>query len=472
MNLINNILLAHTGDSKEIALVAHDRSLELDPTLAYIVTMKALTPLLERVYTPSVAVESSRSNHSMVNTPSISPTFVAAPEKINKILEGHFQNIKDKLGDVRKIIDELKKKAAFFMGLLSKDGNTHHIVGKEWEEFENKFVYATKRIMETVKLIRESTKKLRSLLSKNDKYPALDEIEKYCQNLIDKIPNPSSKWNVASAQYDGFKWLHKSINREEKTVFFQWDTWFKGIKNPVGLLEILLDKDTSKKDDYLSQISNGLDSVEELFTNVGKYSRMLEREGILKHFNSLSTEKAYMYLITTVLPMLQNESTASLEEQGNTMKLISGIYDKWNLIQDLINKAAKEGKPGTATADNLGNEIKKIVQDIQYELKRARMFLPASAHSLLDTMKELSNKLVTEYPKDFFTVAQDSDQTAFKAYMDNIGQGITALTSISNMTQQQLQIDTQYYNSLLGFQKSSQDSVNKIIQTALNNTRA
>lgn len=80
--------------------------------------------------------------------------------------------------------------------------------------------------------------------------------------------------------------------------------------------------------------------------------------------------------------------------------------------------------------------------------------------------------MVTDYPKDFFTVAKDSDQTVFKAYMDNLGQGITALTSISNMTQQQLQIDTQYYNSLLGFQKSAQDSLNKTIQTALNNTRA
>jgi len=55
--------------------------------------------------------------------------------------------------------------------------------------------------------------------------------------------------------------------------------------------------------------------------------------------------------------------------------------------------------------------------------------------------------------------------------MDNLAQGVTALTSISNMTQQQLQINTQYYNSLLGFQKSSQDSVNKLIQAALNNMR-
>lgn len=471
MNLINNILLIHTGDSKEIASAAQNTSLELDPTVASIVTTTVLKPLLERGYTPSIAAESSRSRHSMAKPPSISPTFSAAPERMSRVLEGHFENIKDKFGDIQKIIYELKEKAAFFKGLRSKEGDKHYIVGKEWEEFENKFVFATKRIIDTIKLIRESVKKLRSILSKNGKYPALDEIEKYCKNLIDKMPDPSSKWNVKDATYDDLKWFHKSINGEEKTVFFQWETWFKGIKNPVGLLEMVLDKNTGKKNDYLKIISNGLDSVEELFTNVGKYSRMLEKEDILKHFNSLSTEQAYMYLITTVLPMLQDESTASLEEQGNTMKLISGIYDKWNSIQNLINKAMKEGRRGAVAADNVGNDIKNIVHDIQHQLKRARMSLPPSAHSLLDTMKELSNKLITEYPKDFFKVAQDSDQTVFKSYMDNLGQGITALTSISNMTQQQLQIDTQYYNSLLGFQKSSQDSVNKLIQAAINNMR-
>lgn len=60
----------------------------------------------------------------------------------------------------------------------------------------------------------------------------------------------------------------------------------------------------------------------------------------------------------------------------------------------------------------------------------------------------------------------DSDQSKFKAYMDNIGQGITALTSISNMTQQEVQIATQYYNSLLSLQKNGFDSIMKVIQVA------
>lgn len=472
MNLINNMLI-HNGDSKEIALAAHNRSVELDPTIAYIVTINSLTLLLEKSYTLDISAGSLRSRNDAKMSLSMSPILAAKREPVNKTLERNIRNIKDRFEDIKKIIDELKAKGDFFMKLISKNSNNpHYIVGEEWQEFENKFVFVTKRIMETIKLIRESVKKLRSILSKGNKYPALDQIEKYCNHLINKIPDPSSKWKPDSAEYDGHKWMHKSINNETKTVFFAWKKWFEGIKNPVGLLEMVLDKDITKKDDYLKTIGHGLDSVEELFLNVGKYSRMLRREEVFKHLKKLGTEEAYIYLITTVLPMLQEESSSSLEEQGNTMQLISGIYDRWNSIQKLINTSIKQSNQGAAAADELGNKIKGIVQDIEYQLKRARMYLPSSAHTLLDTMKNLSNKLATEYPKDFFKVAKDSDQTAFKTYMDNLGQGVTALTSISNMSQQQLQIDTQYYNSLLGLQKSSQDSVNKIIQSALHNMRS
>ena len=470
MNLINNILI-HTGDSKEIALAANPPSLELDPTVAYIVTMTSLKPLLERGYASDNSVGILHSRHDPRMQTSISPTFEAKPEPVNKTLERNIRNIKNRFEDIQKILQELKAKGDFFMKLLSKKDSTHYIVGEEWQEFENKFVFSTKKIMETIKLIRESVKKLRSTLSKSAKYPALDRIEKYCSYLLDNIPNPSSKWNPGSAEYDGARWMHKSINGEEKKVFFEWKKWFEGIKNPVGLLEMVLDKDSAKRDNYLKTLGNGLDSAEELFVNVGRYSRMLRREEVFKHLKTLGTEEAYMYLITTVLPMLQDESSASLEEQGNTMQLIAGIYDKWNSIQRLINQAVKEPNQGAEAADKLGNKIKDIVQEIEYQLKRARMYLPSSAYTLLETMKNLSDKLITEYPKDFFKVATDSDQTAFKTYMDNLAQGVTALTSISNMTQQQLQINTQYYNSLLGFQKSSQDSVNKLIQAALNNMR-
>lgn len=66
----------------------------------------------------------------------------------------------------------------------------------------------------------------------------------------------------------------------------------------------------------------------------------------------------------------------------------------------------------------------------------------------------------------------DSDQTQFKSYMDNLAQGVTALTSVSNMVQQQLQLDTQYYNSLLGLQKAGMDSLTKTVQGILANMRS
>lgn len=471
MTLTNNIRI-QTSDSKDIRVASQDPTFDLyNTTLAYIVTMTSLRPLLEKGYKSTNGMSKlSREVQDRNNAPSLSPTFIAAPGKVNKTLVGHFENISDNFEVIKKILNDLKERGEFFLNLRSKDG-THFISGEEWTEFENKFINSTQNITKTVSLIRESIKKLRNILSKNSKYPALDKIEKYCQNLIDKIPDPSSKWDAENAKYDGSQWKHKSINGKEFTVFWEWSRWFKEIKNPVGLLEMVLDKDSSRKDDYLSVLENGQDSVDELVANVGKYSRMLERDGILEHFNTLSTEKAYMYLITTVLPMLQNESTESLEEQGNTMKLISSIFDKWNSMQDLINKSIQQNVQDASAADKLGRDIKKIAQDIQYQLKRAKMYLSPSSESLLNTIKDLSNKLITEYPKEFFKVAKDSDQTVFKAYIDNLSQGITALTSISNMTQQQLQIDTQYYNSLLGFQKSSQDSINKIIQTVLNNTK-
>lgn len=287
------------------------------------------------------------------------------------------------------------------------------------------------------------------------------------------------------------------------------------------------------------------------------------REDIFKHLNSLDTEKAYMYLITTVLPFLQNQASERLDEQGKTMKKVSQLYDKWNEIHAEITKTAetlkklREGKH----VDDVNLDVTKIefyprssdktkwivatikdpnhilkikinekVAEFKKLLEQVKKKLPSSSKQLIDVLETSADKLILKdnYDKGWFnfnwnyqgefkfeietknvpefshidfnsmdktqelknidpeTMKKviwdrltgssrffiDSDQSKFKSYMDNIGQGITALTSISNMTQQQLQIDTQYYNSLLGFQKSAQDYLNKTIQTALNNMRS
>lgn len=281
----------------------------------------------------------------------------------------------------------------------------------------------------------------------------------------------------------------------------------------------------------LSEIDNNLRDIHAFSSN---------KEYHLEKLNSLGTQAAYIYVITTFLPFLQSQSAATLEEKGNNMKQISNLYNKWNEIQEEINDMAttikdlfknkvikdqkvdfwdiisyKEYKVGKfndpkqlfqgllkakKNIDAKLEEFKKLLKDVEKKL-------PASAQSLIETLKELSSNLKLNQSKDFnfyywnenemrFEIlAKDanlrdnkdydkmntllmerleevygffisSDQTKFKAYMDNIAQGITALTSISNMTQQEVQIATQYHNSLLGLQKNGFDSIMKVIQTA------
>lgn len=123
-------------------------------------------------------------------------------------------------------------------------------------------------------------------------------------------------------------------------------------------------------------------------------------------------------------------------------------YDKkrqWN---------AKHNERGKIYEQVDANE--KIIQEKERELReevRQKIALPDKRLTILQWIT-------------------DSDQTQFKTYMDNLGQGVTALTSVSNMAQQQLQIDTQYYNSLLGLQKGGMDSLTKTIQGILANMRS
>ena len=303
------------------------------------------------------------------------------------------------------------------------------------------------------------------------------------------------------------------------------------------------------------------ESIDRLPAKAEKHKTL--RESIFEGLKNLDTEKAYMYLITTVLPFLQNQSTESLEEQGTTMKKVSQLYDKWNEIQAEITKIAetlKKLRDGKYVDDvNLDvtkvefyrrssdntkwiiatikdpNHILKIkinekIAEFKKLLEQVKKSLPSSSKQLIDVLDTSADQLILKdnYDKGWFnfnwnyqgefkfeietkdvpefshidfskmdriqelrnidpqTMKKviwdrltgssrffiDSDQSKFKSYIDNVAKGITALTSVSNMTQQQLQIDTQYYNSLLGFQKSAQDSINKTIQTALNNTRA
>lgn len=268
------------------------------------------------------------------------------------------------------------------------------------------------------------------------------------------------------------------------------------------------------------------------------------RESIFLKLKSLDAQAAFMYLTTVVIPFLQNESAEILEKQGKTMKLVSEVFDKWNDIQDEINKTTKtlkilqEGKSigdidvvitliedYHRKSDNtdwkvvtikdpkgyINIKINEKVREFKQLLDKVKKKLPKTSKELVETLDtladglnveekyekgyynfnwnnegvfkfEVQNKDVPDFKdnKDFEKMKKiiwdritgssrfliDPDQTKAKIYLDNIGQGVTALTSISNMTQQELQLASQYHNTLLGLQKTAYDAISKVVQVA------
>lgn len=519
-------------------------------------------------------------------------SFIESSKSIDKI--------KSDLQDIQIRMKELEKNAKKILELridstskdtkiTAKDLWTYPNDDKFWNDPEShggifgRF-FALKGVLE--KRLASLQKELIVLKKNIPKSPLVKTLEETIKYLLQNIPKTSSKWNK------------------------------KDWTNATGFLDLVQDK--KKITSYLENVDKSLKSINK-FTNTKDFH-------VLK-LKNLDTQSAYVYLITIFLPFLQNQAASSLDKQGNTMKLVSKVFDLWNKMQDEITKVArnskelhqwiKEGKVDSnynlykdkeykereTDPDKLEkwNPFKFLLSnlatkrnDLQKLLDTIRNSLPYSTKSLVDTMKTLTTKMleipidkeardlssflkvleksweevkiseeidglnkennmflktkkeledsrnviknmipgfywnmsdwllekshelyynlkvrwnkegkqIEEIDKKINTnneklsnkrnelsqkekerVAQpdkrltllswmiNSDQTQFKNYMDILGQGVTALTSISNMTQQMLQIDTQYYNSLLGLQKIGQDTLNKIIQSIMNNMR-
>lgn len=391
-----------------------------------------------------------------------------------------------------------------------------------------------------------------------DKDNLIAQLEKVCDDLESQIPEPDSDYGTDSGNWKPrpnalvdrkgeetrlrFWWKE---NEGDKAKVVKWkdsgDTSLP--KNPLGIFEMVIDSDRSKYKKFLDTLSKGTNLINEFYQTTGSKPLHLF---LLKDMN---TQSAYVYMIVILLPLLQNQAAESLEEQGQTMKKVSQLYDEWNEIQNEINEMGKQAKifkeKGIFNENNVEFEhigdytnedgVRKILwisdpnkefgilfihrKNINEKISRFKSQLDQIEEKLPSTSKELitilrrmaenlilpgsysgyyhdntpgrfhleipigderfpldvSNEEIKKYVSNLlendFGFFNSSDQTRLKTYMDNIAQGITALTSISNMTQQQLQINTQYYNSLLGFQKSAQDSLNKIIQTAINSMR-
>lgn len=471
--------------------------------------------------------------------------------------------IKNNFQDIKDIINDVSKNANYLVDLLVKikDEKKSRLTNKNWnykigtnasdahdrKSIFGRFFDSRTNLSKRIKEIKELITKIKANpLSKNTSI--ITVLEKVVEQL-DKIPAASKDWDSKKSTYKGLIWALKGTGWRAN---WKGDLYWKNnqqkgsesAENPTGLLEMV--QDSKKLEDCLGNVNSGINRIDHFYKSKDIHFLKL---------GALSTEKAYVYLITVLLPFLQNETAETLEKQGQTMKQVSRLYDKWNEIQDEINQLSKhtkiiekEGiiKDGKFNINliydytdkkgekwkivrikdekkyleklfNAKNIIKKKVQEVKKLLADIEKKLPLASQTLINTMKKLTdklvlgdpikegsynfyhfpdtdevrfevpihmipdftnnndkdkmNKIIKTYTDEAFGFFMDPDQTKFKAYMDNIAQGITALTSISNMTQQQLQIDTQYYNSLLGFQKSAQDSLNKIVQTAINNTR-
>lgn len=204
-----------------------------------------------------------------------------------------------------------------------------------------------------------------------------------------------------------------------------------------------------------------------------------------------------------------NEMSTNIKELFKNKVIKDQKVAFWDIINYNGYKVGKFNDPKQIFQGLLKSKkkIDEKLEEFRNLLEQVETKLPSSARSLIETLKELSANLELNKSKDFnfyywdenemrFEIlAKDAnlkdnkdydkmnellmerleevygffispDQTKFKSYMDNIAQGITALTSISNMTQQEVQIASQYYNSLLGLQKNGFDSIMKVIQIA------
>lgn len=563
---IKNYLQSELTSSNSLdSTLANIHSLE--PHTAYAFLGGYLAPLLAH---PKFVPSGSRVENTIILLSDQNSTELTSSQKAFKVdnkvvldFTGAIDKIKNKFQDIKDIINDVSKNANYLVDLLVKieDEEKSRLTKKDWnykigtnasdahdrKSIFGRFFDSRTNLSKKIQEIKDLIKKIRSnSLTKNT--PIITQLEKVVEQL-DKIPSASKDWDSKKSTYKGLIWALKGTGWRAN---WKGDLYWKNnqqkgsesAENPTGLLEMV--QDSKKLEDYLANVNSGINRIDHFYKSKDIHFLKL---------GALSTEKAYVYLITVLLPFLQNETAETLEKQGLTMKQVSRLYNKWNEIQDEINQLSKhtkiiekEGivKDGKFNIDliydytdkkgekwkivrikdekkyleklfNAKNIIKKKVQELKKLLADIEKKLPIASQTLINTMKKLTdklmlgdptkegsynfyhfpdtdevrfevpihtipdftnnndkdkmNKIIKTFTDEAFGFFMDPDQTKFKAYMDNIAQGITALTSISNMTQQQLQIDTQYYNSLLGFQKSAQDSLNKIVQTAINNMR-
>lgn len=487
----------------------------MEPSTAYIAVKTVLLPILSKLSLQEDIFLSSPSTKHLAKAESHTISYSSIREAGNSLKE-----LESKL---RQIEQKLKNLEASKQAILDrwKDSFKNSPISFDNEVFKN-FYYLRENILKYLEDIKNAIQKLKKNLPQTSSVKKiLKDLEGIHKSLLSKIPNPSSNWNKSSGH-----WKPPGSTKEAGSLRFWWEKekgkeaivslWKDSDRslpeNPIGFLEMVVNPDQTKYQEYMKLLTKALEKTKDLLAPLKK--------GILfEPLSTLSTEKAYMYLITTLLPELQNQASDSIEQMGELMKQISRVFDKYTDIQNEINFIKKIAKKfmdergqyftGQDWKDferfrDLRTNINIKLGEIEGLLKDVERKIPPTAQTLISTLREINDKLLimpsisdkwdpktnkydgkgwvgkdnggSEFtiewndknnPLGLIESILDPDQTRFKVYIDNLGQATTSMTSISNMTQQEVQIASQYYNSLLGFQKSAFDSLNKVIQNAL-----
>lgn len=237
-----------------------------------------------------------------------------------------------------------------------------------------------------------------------------------------------------------------------------------------------------KQGKMMEQVSKAFDKWNEIQDGINNFNKIIadiKKKGLIDESGNLKITNIVDY--KSEFDNYRNYKIVWIEDPDNSFKplidakesLDAKINEMQNLLKDLESKLPPSQKTLITTLKELTTNL-VLKREKNYRF----YYFPDNKSSLRFEIREdlvnLPNNKDFDYMKKFIFSAMrdeylfmvDEDQTKFKAYMDNISQGITALTSISNVTQQELQLASQYHNTLLGLQKTAYDAISKVVQVA------
>lgn len=211
-----------------------------------------------------------------------------------------------------------------------------------------------------------------------------------------------------------------------------------------------------KQGQAMEQVSKAFDKWNEIQDEINNFNKIIEdikKKGLIDESGNLKITNIVDY--KSEFDNYRNYKIVWIEDPDHSFKplidakesLDAKINEMRKLLKNVENKLPSSQKTLITTLKELtANLVLKREKNYRF------YYFPDDKSSLrfeiIEDLVNLPNNKDFEYMKKFIFSAMrdkylfmvDKDQTKFKTYMDNISQGITALTSISNMTQQELQL--------------------------------